>query len=284
MGTNERPTVDQLCELHLQIKAGRVTSLNFQLFLENPNRFVEEVQAAITGGEAASVAPVIQVAPVITGGEAASVAPVIQAGIWTRSLSDAQVLEFYADRKDQKTGMTVAELLPRVREMFTAQDNSYTGPVVVHRRAGYTLKVGAAQEGPCCDDFTHMQDWEFPDAAEPEVLIFGAPIVVKSLFNKNYTDGHKEMRRLEKKFGLPDGFLSFGTVQDFSALMFAGLRDQRICVGGDSEMYFRTETHLASGKRLHFYWLQGSLVCSTWEDDSFASNLVCGLVQGVVVL
>ena len=40
-----KPTVDQLCELHAQVKDGRVTSLNLQGYLQKPDRFLPTVFA-----------------------------------------------------------------------------------------------------------------------------------------------------------------------------------------------------------------------------------------------
>ncbi len=225
--------------------------------------------------------------PAITGGEVVIPAATVVHAPWTRSLSDDQVLKLYADRKEPNSGKAVAELLPQVRAMFMAEDSSYTGPVVVHRRVGYTYTfkpIDPQEESFGWENFKYLQHWDPLDVPGPEVLIFGAPVIVPSLFDKDYNDQQTELRRREKMFCLPKNLLSFGSARDGSALMLAAQRTG-IWVGKPGKS-FRTETKRDHGPRLELYWEGDYLNCctrSTSTGDN-ADSYVGGLPMWVLAL
>lgn len=182
-----------------------------------------------------------------------------------------------------KGSKQVSELLSRVREMSLDLNIFYNGPVTVLRRQGYTLKAGAIQQVCCHDDFGYLQHWDFPDAPGRNALIFSSPVTIRLMSEMNYEGQKKMLRSLEKKYKLPDGFLSLGTVQDLSAMMTAVWCGQKKFRIGRPDMLLRTETTLACGHRLSLCWDPYELYCSYGFSDDEVSR-AGGLAIGVVEL
>lgn len=179
-----------------------------------------------------------------------------------------------------KTTVNVRDLIIKLRR-FWSEQLDYTGDVCgVRVNSAYHLKT-ASKEGKCYEDLRHLQSWDIPDEERTHDIIFLAPPVqCHHLLNKNAEAQVLWFRQMERQYGFPKDFLSFGTVQSVSAMMLAYRRITDECLAEDS--YLRTDSlHDPSrGTRYGVYWLDGAFYCSCsgWSDDDAVGPNVGGLV------
>lgn len=146
-----------------------------------------------------------------------------------------------------------------------ASDMGYTGPVAWKVRQGFTLKTHAPMVGPCYNDLTYLQNWNFTDTPTVDSLVFWVPRLAEQSTNKSVTQMEAHRAEQRQIHNLPSNHCDrFGSIQLLFALIQAHFKrtGERVPLNC---LYAASDTLRADGDRLIAGGFDsGGLYCSYW--------------------
>ncbi len=183
-------------------------------------------------------------------------------------LSDADVPEQY-----QAT-------LAKYRRLATDHDVPATTAVCYKVKAGFTLKTHAPKLGPCYKNYEYLQDWDFPDEATEDCLVFWVPRVINTSYGKY--DQILLLAKFRTEFELPGNHMSgLGKVSLVAGLILANYKATGERITFD-EYVVRTDTCLANRDRLLLGRFSGhGLRCESFHYDAACRTNIGVLALGV---
>lgn len=161
-----------------------------------------------------------------------------------------EAIEFFTPLSDANVPEQYQTTLAKYRKLATKHDVLTTTPVCYRVSAGFTLKTYAPKLGPCYEDFQYLQNWNFPDEATSDCLVFWVPRIVKGSTSKTASKQKKLLTRLRTKLELSAHHMNnFGKVGLVAGLILAHFKatGERIPL---DQYWVRTDTCDADGIRL----------------------------------
>jgi len=198
-----------------------------------------------------------------------------------------EVIEFFTPLSDADVPEQYQASLAKYRREATdhPQPVPTTAPICFEMHHGFTLKTHAPKLGPCYENYRYLQNWNFPDEATSDGLVFWVPRIVKGGTSKTANKQQELLDILHDKLELPAHHMNgFGQVGMVAGLILAHFKatGERIPLNG---YWVRTDTCRADGSRLYLgKFDDAGLHCSGWDYDGSAYGNVGVFALGVEAL
>lgn len=129
--------------------------------------------------------------------------------------------------------------------------------------SGATLKRDIPKLGPCSEDFTYLQNWNFPDPETEHSLVSWIPVPLSDSTKKNVDEQTTLVAAFKAETVLPAWYkVTFGSVTHVAGLVLAHQKaTNQDPLNG---LVLRTDTCSAGGDRLGLGRHDGRLYCGRW--------------------
>lgn len=199
-----------------------------------------------------------------------------------------EAIEYFIPLADADVPDQYQATLAKYRNLATNHDVPATTAVCYRVKAGFTLKWHAPLAGPCYENYKYLQDWDFPNEATADCLVFWVPRVIKIFKGRTSKTKDRQLKLLSDlrvKLALPAHHMSgFGKNGLLAGLILAHyeVTGERV---PHNKYWVRTDTYNEDGRCLYLgRFDDAGLRCNNWGYDGDTSSSVGVFALGVETL